>query len=521
MVEAQASRDMRVLVLAPTARDGEVLRRTLEGAGFEARQCESVTALGEEMQAGAGAAVVAVEALNGSGQTALESVLLDQPDWSDFPLIIMETRHARHRPAGTAAGRAAFGHAVVMVRPIHVHTLLSAVRSALRSRSRQYEVRDELADRLRAEQALQQSHERKDEFLAMLGHELRNPLAAIRNATELIQISEPNDPVLVRAHGVLDRQSGHMARLIDGLLEVSRVARGKIQLEWDTIDLRAIVKQGVQDRMSEAENRKLRLEQELPADPVWVDADEMRLKQVLDNLIGNAIKFSQPEGRIVVSLAVRDQQAVMMVRDTGTGIRPQMLARLFDPFQQDTQDISRAAGGLGLGLALARGLVELHGGSITAHSEGTGTGARFEVLLPLSAAPKTAVAEVPVDEAPPRKILIVEDNRDAGETLCELLTALGHRAKLVEDGPSALAAIQDQGYDVVLCDLGLPGMTGYDVARAVRADLAMESLPLVALTGYGQPEDLQRSATAGFDRHLTKPVTVKSLTAVLRALSAE
>jgi CheY-like chemotaxis protein len=311
-----------------------------------------------------------------------------------------------------------------------------------------------------------------------------------------------------------------MTGLIDGLLEVSRIARGKIRLDCESLDVREVIETIVQDQTTQITARRLVLDVELPRHPLWVWGDRVRLAQVFDNLIGNAIKFTDAADTIQVSLGEEDGCAAVRVRDTGVGIRAPMLPRLFDPFQQETQDIARAAGGLGLGLALAKGLVELHNGSISAHSDGPGTGAEFVVRLPLTSLHARNEPGERRPDVAPRRVLIVEDNRDAGETLRDLLEVLGHHATLVETGFDALHVLHRQGVDVVLCDLGLPGMSGYELVQAVRADVSLRETPLVALTGYGQPDDRRRTADAGFDEHLTTPVDLASLTGVLAALQS-
>ncbi len=518
-MKTTASRSLRVLIVAPTGRDSEVLEQTLSRAGFAAESCHTMAALCERIEQGAGAAVLAAECLTERGRQQLAAVLDRQPEWSDFPLVVMDTpRQGFNAPSAAALEFPSY--ALVLVRPVHTHTLISALGSALRSRVRQYQVRDQLVERRRAEQALKQESARKDEFLAMLGHELRNPLAAIRSATEILKISCPDDARLQRAHGVLDRQSAHMSRLIDGLLEVSRIARGKIQLDPVVLDLREVIDLALEDRLAQIESRELELRTERGAEPLWVRADRVRLVQVLDNLLGNAIKFSNAHGTIHVMVSRHTEEAVVRIKDTGVGIRSEMLERLFDPFQQDTEDIARPAGGLGLGLALAKKLVELHGGSIRAHSAGRGSGSEFEVRLPLASAPSDQRAAVPATEIAPMRVLIVEDNADTGESLRDLLEVLGHQATLAVNGDEAVDTLRTSGADAVLCDLGLPGMSGYSIARAVRSDRSLRRTPLIALTGYGQAEDIQRTARAGFDAHLTKPVDAASLVAVLKQLDA-
>jgi len=378
---------------------------------------------------------------------------------------------------------------------------------------------NDITERKRYAEQLCEADRRKDEFLAMLGHELRNPLAAIRNAAELLKLTAPEDRRLQRAQAVLERQSAHMTRLIDGLLEVSRIARGKIRLDRETLDMRQVIEGAVESRLSEITARGLELRTHVPPQPLWVWGDPVRLTQIVDNLLANSIKFTDAPGTIHVGLHEEAGAAVICVRDTGVGIRPQMHERLFEPFQQDTQDLARAAGGLGLGLALAKGLVVLHGGSIEAHSAGPGTGAEMVVRVPLTSAPAVDPRGKPAVDVKARRVLIIEDNPDAGQTLCDLLEILGHDVSMVETAAKALDVLHTRGADIVLCDLGLPDMSGYDLVRMVHNDASLRTIPVVALTGYGQPEDRKRTAEAGFDDHLTKPVNVEILNAVLGRLA--
>ena len=362
---------------------------------------------------------------------------------------------------------------------------------------------------------LSEANRRKDEYLAMLGHELRNPLAAIRSATELMKHAQTEAPRLRHAYGVLERQSSHMSRLIDGLLDVSRLARGKVHLELATLDVREVIDAVLQDREADIAARGLRLERHVPSEPLWIMGDQIRLAQVFDNLLGNAIKFTDPPGCITAALERHEEHAVIRIRDTGNGIRTEMLARIFEPFQQETQDVARSTGGLGLGLALAKGLIDLHRGTIDARSAGPGTGAELEVWLPLTSAPTQAGPPAQVAAAPPRRLLLVEDNADAAQMLHDILELQGHQVEVAESGLAALDALRSHGADIVLCDLGLPGMSGYDLARAIRDDASLRKIPLVALSGYGQPEDRKRTAEAGFDDHLIKPVDLAILDEVL------
>ncbi len=393
------------------------------------------------------------------------------------------------------------------------------VRDANGSIVRWFGTNTDVTDQREAEERLRESDRRKDEYLAMLGHELRNPLAAIQSATEVLRLASTQDPRVLRAAAVLGRQSEHMVRLVDGLLEVSRIARGKIELHRLNLELGSICQHVLGDRGSLLAAQGLELTLEIPTSPVWVYADHVRLAQILDNLLGNAVKFTPPPGHVSVTLRTEGDFAILTVRDSGVGIRGDVLERIFDPFHQETQDVARNGGGLGLGLAMSRGLAELHGGTIEARSEGLGAGSEFVVRLPLgSAAP--AAPRVERQETPStHRILIVEDNTDTAQMFSEVLRCLGHEVTVTQAAQEALTTLRSGPQDVVLCDIGLPGMSGYDFALAVRADPKLQGIPLIALTGYGQPEDRRRSADAGFDAHLTKPVDLAQLRTVLRESS--
>ena len=365
---------------------------------------------------------------------------------------------------------------------------------------------------------LREAERQTSEFLAMLGHELRNPLAAVRSAAELVNLAEPHDHRLHRAWVVLERQSTHMTRLIDSLLEVSRIARGKVKLDRSTVDLAKVLADVLQDRGAQLAASGLQLETKLPDQPLWVNGDDVRLAQVFDNLLGNALKFTAPPGLITVQLEQAGGVALARLRDSGVGLRLEALASIFEPFHQETQDLSRSAGGLGVGLALVKGLVGLHGGSVEAHSAGPGCGAEFIVRLPLVQAPPDAVDAIAHPRSPRRRILIVEDNVDAAEMLQLVLEVQGHEVSVAGNGAEALEALRHTAIDVVLCDIGLPVMSGYELAQAIRNDPALCELTLVALTGYGRSADRRRTRDAGFDAHLTKPVELRALDQLLTTL---
>ncbi len=385
----------------------------------------------------------------------------------------------------------------------------------------------EVAERKRAQGALQEADRRKNEFLAMLSHELRNPLAAISNAVRLLQISPPADPQAAPARDVLGRQVAHLVRLIDDLLDVSRITSGKITLRSEPVDIRTVVGRAVETAQPLIAARGQQLVVSVPPDPIIVEGDPIRLAQVLAKLLSNAVKYTDEGGRIrvVAKTAPGDhgEEAAIKVEDSGMGIAPEMLPRIFDLFSQ-AEDPRDGQGGLGIGLALVRELVALHDGSVEASSAGVGQGAEFAVRLPLA---RTLGAELPErpavrSSARParrmRRVLVVDDNRDSAESFAALLGMLGHEVDQAYDGPAALETARTRFPDLVLLDIGMPGMSGHEVARRIRAEPALVGTTLIALTGYGTAEDRHESRAAGFDGHLVKPIDFEALQRIIESL---
>jgi ABC-type amino acid transport substrate-binding protein/signal transduction histidine kinase/CheY-like chemotaxis protein len=372
-------------------------------------------------------------------------------------------------------------------------------------------------DAVRAANAqLTEADQRKSEFLAVLSHELRNPLAPIRNSLEVIELAPRGSPGEARARQIVQRQVNQLAKLVDDLLDVTRVSRGKINLSRSTVDLCELVRRTCEDHRGQLDRGRIALALDLPATPVWIDADPTRIAQVLGNLLHNAAKFTPANGSIAVTLSVAGGRARLLVRDDGVGIEPELLGRVFEPFAQAERSLARTQGGLGLGLALVKGLVELHGGSVAARSGGPGLGAELEITLPTVSAPPPA--EPPAEArraASGLVIVLIEDNVDSAHSLAELLSLHGHDVHVATGGAAGLAQIRERRPDVVLCDIGLPDLTGYEVARTVRADPELRSTYLVALSGYAQPEDRRRAAEAGFDAHLAKPAEIDELSEVV------
>jgi len=373
----------------------------------------------------------------------------------------------------------------------------------------------DITERRRVEEELRAADRAKTEFLGVLSHELRNPLAPIRNSLYLLEHAAPGGPQARGAMEVIRRQTDHLTRLIEDLLDLTRISRGKIALRRSRFDLREVVRRTTDDLASVFAHAGVTLQVAEGGAPAWIDADETRVAQVLGNLLQNAVKFTPAGGRVSVTLGVAVPWAELRVRDTGVGIEPGAVARMFEPFVQGEQGLARTRGGLGLGLPLVRGLTELHGGSVEARSEGPGRGAEFVVRFPLSAPAERHAAEPGRAPGAPRRVLVIEDNVDAGFTLAEVLELEGHEVRVARDGASGIALARELGPDVVLCDIGLPDLDGYEVARTLRRDEGLRGARLVALTGYAQPEDQRRARDAGFDAHLGKPPDLPALFAVV------
>jgi signal transduction histidine kinase len=514
MSSASSSSEERVLILAPLGRDGAIAGSALSKVGLGAEVCGSIEALCEGIDAGAGAVLLTEEALSQTATQLLLKACERQPPWSDLPLVVLTTSgHASGTNFRMLQTLGQYGNVTVLERPVRAITLVAAIRTALRARRRQYETRDYLAIRERVEAELrvaraaaERASQAKDNFLAMLGHELRNPLAAIVNGAAVLDRFEARSEAESRSRLIIGRQAQHLSRLIDDLLDVSRIMSGKITLRRDPVDLREVVRQCVESRHA-AMSPTHQVSFETDAHPLVVEGDAVRLEQIVGNLLDNAVKYS-PAGESVRVVARRENgEAVLRVEDRGVGLAAEMLESIFEPFTQSDVSLHRARGGLGLGLAVVKGLVEQHGGRVSAHSAGVGRGSEFVVRLPLTA---EAAASPPASTPAParhQRIVVVEDHDDARDALQILLTLQGHEVRTASDGLAGVALILEVRPDVALIDVGLPGLDGYEVARQVRQAEILPAVRLVAVTGYGQPYDRARAREAGFHLHLTKPVS--------------
>jgi signal transduction histidine kinase len=386
-----------------------------------------------------------------------------------------------------------------------------------------YRQRQQIAeqrDELKAQsEALQAADRRKDEFLATLAHELRNPLAPLRHGLDILR-KTPENAEAGEIRDMMDRQLVHLVRLIDDLLDVSRVSRGKIELRKQTIQAADVIRSALETSRPLIDSNKNLLTVDLPEDPIWLDADLTRLAQVISNLLNNAAKYTPEGGGIALALRREGDSALITVSDTGIGIPVEMQAEVFQLFAQVEHHLDRARGGLGIGLALVKQLVVLHGGTVAAQSAGEGKGSVFTVRLPLAVAPgepraQTKQAPPPAEAARTLKVLVVDDNEAVAQAVGWMLEAIGHDYKLVHDGRAALPAAQEFRPDVILLDIGLPGMDGYAVCRAIRGDETLKHVAIIAQTGWGQDRDRALASEAGFDRHLVKPVALDELERVL------
>ena len=633
------SLEQRVFILAPTGKDAALTASVLERAGVTCVSSPNLEEICEGLEHGGGAVLLAEEAVSDDRIGCLKEWLARQAPWSDLPVLVLARPGADS--AAVSMAMEILGNVTVLERPMRVAALVSAVRSSLRSRQRQYQTRDHLAERERsvqeqailasivatsddaiisktldgqiltwnggaqrlfgysaeeaigqpitllipperhaeergllerlsrgehidhfetvrvtkdgrlidisltvspirdssgkvvgaskvarditerkqAELALRDVDRRKDEFLAILAHELRNPLAPIRNSLHILRLTSQHDPVGERVGDMMDRQVSHMVRLVDDLLEVSRITSGKIALRKERVDLAAVVKNSVETSRPLIEAVEHHLMLAFPAEPLIVDGDPIRLAQVFANLLNNSAKYTDAGGEIRITAHSEDGWAVVSVRDTGAGIPREMLPSVFELFTQIDRHADRAQGGLGIGLTLVKSLVEMHGGTVQANSAGLGKGSEFVVRLPLvpdrHTADFSAAPEISSSLLKPRRVLVVDDNRDAAESMGILLKLLGADVHVAYGGAEALEALPAYRPDVVILDIGMPGMDGYEVARRIRQQPEFQKVTLIALTGWGQDEDRRRSHTAGFDYHLIKPADIDALQALL------
>jgi two-component system, sensor histidine kinase len=510
------SNDFRVLLLPPTRRDGEVTRAFLERAGLSCALCDDAASLAAQIGLGMGAVVITDALATDPQLPRVIEALAGQPSWSDVPTIVLTRTDLK--AAATTRLLDSLLNVTVLDRPTSSRTLVSAVHAAIRGRRRQYELRDQLDVLRRAEEALRNADRRKDEFLAMLAHELRNPLAPIRTASELLARAQPLDPRSQSAVAIVQRQVTHLTRLVDDLLDVSRITQGRIELQRRPLEMAAIIAQAMESVEPLLREKRHKVILVASRQPLYVHGDSARLVQCLTNLLTNAAKYTDPGGEVRLELREEQGTAVVSVTDNGVGIPGELLPQIFELFVQSARSLDRSEGGLGIGLSVVQRLIQMHGGQVSAASGGPGLGSTFEIRLPVIAAPSQPVPTSVRAPVLAKRVLVVDDNVDAAVSLAEVLKLDGHTVEAVHSAKAALQSSVAFSPEVILLDIGLPDMDGYQVAQRIRSTGG--NVILIALTGYGQIEDIERARIAGFDAHLVKPVDLTRLQRVISGLEA-
>jgi len=511
--------DYRVLLLPATRRDAEVSKQVLERAGLPCTICGDVKGLAAQAREAVGTILFTDASFQDPNLGLLLAQLANQPAWSDIPVVLLCQSGLLSSTAQQVT--AEIRNLTVLERPTSIRTLLSSLNAALRARARQYQMREQFNDLRasenalkRASDALKDSNRRKDIFLAMLAHELRNPLAPIRNATE-VMTRRASDPQLGQAASIVKRQVTQLTRLVDDLLDMSRVTQDRIELRRQPLDLAAIIADARETVEPLLQEKGHTFSVAYSPEPLYVNGDHARLVQSVANILTNAAKYTDPGGEIRLSLQKRHGQAAIAITDNGMGIASDLLPHLFALFVQGDRSLDRSQGGLGIGLSVVKRLVEMHAGRVFAYSQGPGHGSTFEIWLPLIQAPDEAAPVLEVRKSAVKRILIVDDNEDAANSLATILKLDGHSIDVVYSANDALRCAEATTPEVILLDLGLPEMSGYEVAARLRGKLL--TTQIVALTGYGQAEDIGRATAAGFDAHIIKPVDFDLLTKILGA----
>ncbi|OEZ78541.1 autoinducer 2 sensor kinase/phosphatase LuxQ [Janthinobacterium sp. HH104] len=496
--------ELRILIYAPAGQDAALAGTVLAGSAIASHACHSPGELAEELALGAGGVLTVDEALHAGVYAVLDAYTRQQPDWSDLPITVLT--HARLDSLPLRQAIATLGNLTLLERPVHILTLITSAHAMLRARQRQYQVRE--------------TQRRKDEFIASLGHELRNPLAPIKSSVALLKHLFPASEQVGKLSDVIERQVTHLTRLVDDLLDVARITSGKVVLQRKEFELQQVLEHVIELCQPAASSRHIGLTLELPPHAVTLHADYARVVQIFSNIVSNAVKFTQDGGHINMTARLAQGQLQVMVEDNGIGIDPDTIARIFSMFEQGRTVVGQIKSGLGIGLSLARQFAEMHGGSIEAYSDGAGRGSRFIVTLPASAggAPAAMPAsrnDAPVSTGQPVQVLVVDDNRDAADSLQSLFQLEGYAAQVAYGGAQALAAVELAWPQLVVMDLGMPDMDGYEAARQIRQRAHGRDVLMIALTGWGQGEARARTEQAGFDHHLTKPVDFDAIASLL------
>jgi signal transduction histidine kinase/CheY-like chemotaxis protein len=486
--------EKRVLIYAPTGQDAVLAAKILTLAGVENLVTDTSLQLASELLVGVGAVLTVEEALSNGGLKVLGEFAQRQPNWSDLPIVLLTNRGPDSLSVRQAIG--VLGNVTLLERPVRTLTLITSLQSVLRAREKQYQVRE--TDR------------RKDEFLASLGHELRNPLAPIRTSMGVLAHMYPDQAPVKKVTDVIERQVTHLTRLVDDLLDVARINSGKIELQRDYTTFAAVMGHVIELCSTPAAARRIKIDYALPSEEIVLYADYARVVQIVANILSNAVKFTPPEGYISVRAMVESGILKIYIKDTGIGLEPASLGRIFAMFEQSRPPSGQIASGLGIGLSLSRQFAEMHGGSVVATSEGLGKGSEFVVTLPVVAhdrparEPQAEAVIGLIDQRP--KVLVVDDNRDAADSLQALFEMENCNVATAYDGFEAVQAVEDAMPDMIVMDLGMPCMDGYEAARRIRRKAGSQNVLMIALTGWGQSDARQRTIEAGFDHHLIKPV---------------
>jgi signal transduction histidine kinase/CheY-like chemotaxis protein len=484
----------RVLIFAPSGQDAVLASKMLTLAQVDNLVTGTAAELAAQLLLGAGAVLTVEEALSSGGLKAIGEFVQCQPGWSDVPVVLLTKRGPDSLSVRQAIG--VLGNVTLLERPVRTLTLITSLQSVLRARAKQYQVRE--TDR------------RKDEFLASLGHELRNPLAPIRTSMGVLTHMYPDQAPLKKVSEVVERQVIHLTRLVDDLLDVARINSGKIALQRADTSFSAIIGHVIELCSAAAAAKRITINQVLPSEHVALYADYARVVQIVSNILSNAIKFTPAEGAVWVRAEVTDGSLRIHISDSGIGLERAALERIFVMFEQSRPPSGQIASGLGIGLSLSRQFAEMHGGSVQATSEGLGKGSEFVVTLPVlvvepaRAAGQCAAPAELMDLRP--KVLVVDDNRDACDSLQALFEMENCQVATAYDGCEAVRATEQAMPDMIVMDLGMPGMDGYEAARRIRNQPGSREVLMIALTGWGQSDARQRTIEAGFDHHLIKPV---------------
>ena len=509
----------RVIICVESAHDVARLVDMVGALGVEGVPCADYSELCEQIEQGVAVVILSELPTISDSVSRLLSILHAQPPWSIIPTIIIP----EESPGVEVLSEEFLVSATLLERPVGMRTLSTVIRIALQARRNQYMVRDLLLERGALVDHLRHESDMKNEFLATLAHELRNPLAPIRTGLQVLRRTPAGEP-MTRTLEMMERQVSHLVRLIDDLLDVSRITRGKLELRRTRVPLSLLLSNAVESSRPLIDAGKHRLTISEPDELLTLNVDATRIAQVISNLLNNAAKYTPNGGIITLTARRKDDTVQIEVEDNGIGLSPQMLTRVFDMFSQVEPSMTRSQGGLGIGLTLARRLAEMHNGTVEATSAGPGKGSTFTVTLPFIEQSQTEPANSstvrPVDEVfhgKSHRVLVVDDQVDIAQSLKDLLCLLGQEVHTAHNGTEALQDAKEFKPELIFLDIGLPGMTGYEVARKLRAIEGTTRPKLIAITGWGDAENILLAKEAGFDRHLTKPVDPREIERILQA----